>query len=73
MKKTNSLFKINKNGFIKPFMFKCAPAFDITFALTVVFLALFGTLMVFSAGRAYAYARYDDGAYFIKRQFTPSL
>ena len=69
MKKTNSLFKINENGFIKPFMFKCAPAFDITFALTVVFLALFGTLMVFSAGRAYAYARYDDGAYFIKRQF----
>ncbi len=69
MKKSNSLFKINRDGFIKPFMFKKAPAFDFTFALTVVFLALFGTLMVFSAGRAYAYARYDDGAYFIKRQF----
>ncbi len=41
---------------------------DIPLMLSIIILALFGTAMVFSAGYAYAYARYDDGTYFIKRQ-----
>ncbi len=41
---------------------------DIPLLLIVIALALFGTAMVFSAGYAYAYARYNDGFYFIKRQ-----
>ena len=42
--------------------------FDRLFFITVLFLALFGTVMVFSAGYAYASFRYDDGLYFVKRQ-----
>lgn len=68
MKKDTAIFKIDKNGFIKPFMFKNAPLSDKVFLMTVIFLSVFGTVMVFSAGSAYAYARYDDGAYFIKKQ-----
>lgn len=41
---------------------------DRAFMLLVLLVAAYGTVMVFSAGRAYATARYDDGAYFIKRQ-----
>lgn len=41
---------------------------DIYFLLIVVLLGVFGTIMVFSAGSAYAKARYDDEYYFIKRQ-----
>ncbi|MBO5906834.1 MAG: cell division protein FtsW [Clostridia bacterium] len=36
--------------------------------LSVILLSLFGTVMVFSAGQAYAYARYGDGYYFVKKQ-----
>ncbi len=39
------------------------------FILTTV-LAIWGTVMIFSAGSAYAYARYGDGAYFIKKQIV---
>ena len=42
--------------------------FDIVFALSVVLVTLYGTLMVFSAGTAYAEARYNDSLYFVKRQ-----
>ncbi len=42
--------------------------FDIPLLMLVSLLSFFGTAMVFSAGYAYAYARYDDGFYFIKRQ-----
>ena len=42
--------------------------FDITFALAVILVTLYGTLMVFSAGTAYAETRYGDTAYFIKKQ-----
>lgn len=38
--------------------------------ITVVLLALFGTVMVISAGSDYAYARYGDGGYFVKRQLV---
>ncbi len=38
--------------------------------LSVVLLSLYGTVMVFSAGWAYANFRYDDGTYFIRRQIV---
>ena len=63
-----SVFKVNKDGLKKPFIFKNSPPADLPLIVTVLILALFGTLMVFSAGHAYAYARYNDGSYFMKRQ-----
>lgn len=68
MKNIFLIFKSEKKDFKKPFIFKNAPVCDLTFTLLVLLLALFGTVMVFSSGYAYAYARYDDGTYFIKRQ-----
>ena len=41
---------------------------DVSLLISVILLAIFGTIMVFSAGYAYAYARYDDSYYFIKKQ-----
>ena len=45
-----------------------AERFDALFLLAVVILCVMGTFAVFSAGSAYAYARYDDADYFIKKQ-----
>ena len=42
--------------------------YDVIFLLIVIALTLYGTLMVFSAGVAYAEKRYDDHMYFIKKQ-----
>ena len=42
--------------------------YDNVFLVTVIILALYGTVMVFSAGYAYADFRYSDAFYFIKRQ-----
>ena len=42
--------------------------YDRIFLLFVILLSLYGTLMVFSAGYAYADFRYGDPYYFIKRQ-----
>ena len=42
--------------------------FDMLFALLVTLIVSYGTLMVFSAGVAYAEARYNDSLYFIKKQ-----
>ena len=42
--------------------------FDLLFLFTVAALAIYGSVMVFSAGYAYAAFRYDDGLYFVKRQ-----
>ena len=42
--------------------------FDMLFALLVTLIVFYGTLMVFSAGVAYAEARYNDSLYFIKKQ-----
>ncbi len=39
-----------------------------TLLISILLLSLYGTLMVFSAGYAYAYARYGDAAYFMKKQ-----
>lgn len=41
---------------------------DKIFLLIVILLVAFGTVMVFSAGSAYAEKRYDDTFYFVKRQ-----
>ncbi len=41
---------------------------DGLFFLAVTLITTFGTLMVFSAGTAYAEARYDDSLYFVKKQ-----
>ena len=41
---------------------------DQIFLILVVLITLYGTLMVFSAGTAYAEARYGDSLYFVKRQ-----
>ena len=43
---------------------------DFTFTITVLLIAVWGTVMVFSAGSAYAAARYDDSLYFAKRQLA---
>ena len=42
--------------------------FDTLFLLLVILVTLYGTLMVFSAGTAYAETRYGDSMYFIKKQ-----
>lgn len=44
------------------------PQFDIALLITVLLLALYGTVMVFSAGYAYAYAKYDDATFFMRKQ-----
>ena len=62
------LFKIEPDGFLKPFDFKTKRGADRLLLLFIILLSLFGTAMVFSAGEPYAYARYGDGAYFKKRQ-----
>ena len=50
------------------FLKKDQRPFDLLLMICVLLLSLFGTMMVFSAGFAYAKVRYDDSAYFIKRQ-----
>jgi len=47
---------------------KTSNRFDMVFLISVILITLYGTLMVFSAGTAYAKARYDDSLYFVKRQ-----
>lgn len=41
---------------------------DSIFLVFVILLTAYGTLMVFSAGVAYAEKRYDDSLYFVKKQ-----
>ena len=41
---------------------------DKFFLISVILLAVYGTVMVFSAGYAYADFRYGDALYFVKRQ-----
>ncbi len=43
---------------------------DTLLFVTVILLAVYGTVMVFSAGASYAEARYDDSLYFVKRQLV---
>ena len=58
--------KIKKRNLF--FLFKNESPFDTTFFVLALILSIFGSLMVFSAGAAYAEFRYDDSAFFIKRQ-----
>ena len=53
---------------IKDFLKAAYRGTDKIFLLTVILLIAFGTLMVFSAGTAYAEKRYGDIFYFVKRQ-----
>lgn len=66
MKKKGVLLKIPspRNIFGKNSLHR----FDTIFALAVILITLYGTLMVFSAGTAYAEARYNDSLYFVKKQ-----
>ena len=41
---------------------------DTQLCIYVILLAFFGSIIVFSAGYAYAYARYNDEFYFVKKQ-----
>ena len=50
------------------FLKKDAPPFDTTLFISVLLLALYGTMMVFSAGYAYAYAKYGDATFFMRKQ-----
>ena len=68
MKGLSKLLRIEKEGFEKPFNFKNSKKADLLFLMLVITLSLFGTLMIFSAGSAYAKVRYGDSFYFIKRQ-----
>ncbi len=67
MENKHKLFKIKKESFNLSSKYTKSSS-DIFYLIVVCTLAVFGTFMVFSAGYAYADARYDDGAYFIKRQ-----
>ena len=49
---------------------KSGARIDAFFLLSVLLLCILGTVAVFSAGSAYAYARYDDANYFIKKQIV---
>ena len=68
LNKKDSLFKINKEWLKGFWMFKAKEKSDLILLITVCLLSVFGSIMVFSAGYAYAKARYDDSNYFIKRQ-----
>ena len=59
---------INLNTLKNAFKENPKARFDMIFAISVILVTLLGTLMVFSAGVAYAEARYNDSLYFVKRQ-----
>ncbi len=52
----------------KSYLTKPLPSVDLIVLIFVILLGIFGAIMIFSAGSAYAEARYGDGLYFIKRQ-----
>ena len=53
---------------MKKYIFKRESGADLSLIIIIAILSLWGTLMIFSAGSAYAQARYDDSLYFIKKQ-----
>ena len=59
---------INFNRVKKLLLSEKKQRFDMLFALSITLIVIYGTLMVFSAGVAYAEARYNDSLYFIKKQ-----
>jgi len=64
MNSSKNVTKIKEPVFLKGKI----PSFDISFFIITLILAVFGSLMVFSAGSAYAEFRYDDRFFFVKRQ-----
>ncbi len=62
-----SFFK-KENSTESSIFIKKAPSIDKPFFILTLVLAFFGSMMVFSAGYAYASFRYDDSSFFIKRQ-----
>lgn len=56
------------NNFLSAIFPPSQSNFDRLFLAVVIALATYGTIMVFSAGYAYADFRYGDGLYFVKRQ-----
>ena len=58
------------NRLQKIFVVGSRPSIDVPFMLLTVILAVFGSIMVFSAGMPYAEFRYDDAFFFIKRQIV---
>ena len=67
-KTSQRLFAVPRRMLRSPVLPLDAPSPDIPFLMIVVLLALFGTVMVFSAGYAYAAFRYGDAGYFMRRQ-----
>lgn len=65
-----SIVKFSFSKKIRTALLSRAPSarFDGIFLLAVLLVVALGTLMVFSAGTAYAATRYNDAAYFIKKQ-----
>ena len=59
-----------KHNIIPSLSKRKAPPLDASLLLTIFLLAFFGAIMIFSAGSAYSYARYNDEFYFIKRQLV---
>ncbi len=58
-----------KNDFIKPTdVVRVKGGYDSLFLVLVIILTLFGIIMDFSASYAYAFSRYGDSFYFVKRQ-----
>ena len=60
--------KENKHSFFTSHFSSRNKKLDTLFLMTVIVLAIYGTVMVYSAGYAYADFRYDDKFYFVKRQ-----
>lgn len=63
-----NLIQIPKNTFHRPILLEKVPSSDRLLLIAVLLLAGFGSLMVFSAGYAYAEVRYQDPTYFIRKQ-----
>lgn len=63
-----SLFRLPKRP-LRAYVFPrgCAHV-DLPLLLAVLLLGVMGTVMIYSAGYAYAEVRYDDPAYFIRKQ-----
>lgn len=64
------IVKIRMNGKpeMKGLLTQARGRIDLVLLLAIALVSAYGTVMVFSAGEAYAYARYGDSLYFVKKQ-----
>ena len=60
--------KQTKDSILSRTLVRPERSLDRLFIAVVIILAAYGSIMVFSAGYAYAAFRYEDGLYFVKRQ-----